>query len=82
MNKKDLDLLERAFDCEVKAALHGTPTPMQTRAIKRADALVEAGHLERATEMWRGVQIEGYELTHLGRMTYCAHCDPNDVPES
>lgn len=75
MNKKDLALLERAYAAEIGAALEGAPRPMQTRAVARAEALVADGLLTKCVESWRGVRIEGYELTHAGRFAYCASCD-------
>lgn len=71
MNKRDMALLEKAFMAEIDAALNGTPRPMQTKSA-RAEALVSEGLLERLEEVWRGVRIKGYGLTHAGRFAYCA----------
>tara|TARA_R110000823_G_C15721597_1_gene478717 strand:- start:38 stop:277 length:240 start_codon:yes stop_codon:yes gene_type:complete len=79
MNKKDLGLLERAFEAEIGAALEGTPRLMQTKATARADALVADGLLAKCVEFWRGIKIEGYELTHAGRFAYCATCEDEDA---
>ena len=75
MNKKDISLLERAFAAETGAALEGTPRVMQTKATARAEALVADGLLHKCVEHWRGVRLEGYELTYAGRFTYCATCE-------
>lgn len=75
MNKKDLALLERAFEAEINAAIEGSPRPMQTRATARASALVADGLLAKCVEVWRGIKIEGYELTHAGRFAYCLTCE-------
>ena len=72
MNKKDLELLARAFSAEIGAALDGAPRLMQTRATARADALVADGLLDKCVESWRGIIFKGYELTHAGRFAYCA----------
>lgn len=74
MNKKDLSLLERAFEAEISAALKGSPPLMQTKATARADALVAMGMLAAQTVLWRGLEIKGYELTHAGRFAYCSTC--------
>lgn len=74
MNKKDLDLLERAFGAEICAALEGTPRLIQTKSA-RAKALAEAGLLHKCSEVWKGIRIEGYELTHAGRFAYCSTCE-------
>lgn len=79
MNQKDIALLERAFKTEILAALEGTPRLMQTKATARADALVADGLLTKCVEFWRGIKIEGYELTHAGRFAYCATCEGEDA---
>ncbi len=78
VNKKDMALLERAFEAEIGAALEGKPRLMQTKATARADALVVDGLLTKCVEFWRGIKIEGYELTHAGRFAYCAACEGED----
>lgn len=75
MDKRDLALLERAFEAEVRGAILKCPRLMQTKATARADALVADGLLTNAAEMWGGARVEGYELTHAGRLLYCATCD-------
>jgi hypothetical protein len=81
MDKKSLALLEKAFSSEIGAALEGSPRLMQTKATLRADALVADGMLRKCVESWRGIEIEGYELTHAGRLTYCATCEaPENSP--
>jgi hypothetical protein len=76
--KKRLALLERAFSCEIEAALDKTPHVMQTRSIKAADALVAEGLLAKRSIKWGAgvfaMTIEGYELTHAGRLIYCSTC--------
>lgn len=79
MNKKDKALLERAFANEVASALTGAPRLMQAKATARADALVADGLLAKRTELWRGIRLEGYELTHAGHFAYCATCDDPDA---
>ena len=73
MNKRELALLERAFNSEIVAALQDAPRSMQTTS-KLADAMVANGLLIKSVEFWRGVKIEGYELTHAGRFAYCETC--------
>jgi len=75
MDKKDFALLERAFEAEVRGAIQKCPRLMQTKATARADSMVADGLLAKAAEMWNGVLVEGYELTHAGRLFYCATCD-------
>lgn len=70
MNKRDLALLEKAFEAEIGAALNGTPRVMQTKSA-RAEVLVAEGLLLKSEEVWRGVRMKGYELTHAGRFLYC-----------
>jgi len=75
VTKKDLNLLERAFSAEISAAIAGLPRVMQTKATARADALVLCGMLNKCVELWHGIKIEGYELTHAGRIAYCDTCE-------
>jgi len=73
MDKRSLDLLEKAFAAEINGALEGGLGLLQTRS-KLADKLVESGHLVKATVRLGGrfpVTIEGYRLTILGNATYC-----------
>jgi hypothetical protein len=78
MNKKSLKLLEQVFLCEINSALSKDGIGLFQTKNKLADQLVSEGYLERKTVLLPGrfpVSISGYELTHLGRFTYCASCD-------
>ena len=79
MNRKNLALLERAFEAEVVGAISGSPRLMQTKAVARADALVADGLLTKGVEFWRGIKLEGYELTHAGRFAYCLTCEDEEA---
>lgn len=74
MNKRTLDLLEKAFEAQVNAALNGGTDLIQTKS-KLAQQLVEDGLLVKDTQMLPGwpsaITIEGYRLTDLGHATYC-----------
>ena len=78
MNKQELAILERAFASEINAAMQGSPLVIQTKS-KVAAKLAEEGFLIRVTESfgsgWPKVQIEGYALTHAGRIAYCMTCE-------
>ena len=71
-------LLEKAFAAEIAGALTKSPRLMQTRS-KLAEELVTEGLLEKVSERFGGgifgVTLEGYKLTHAGRLLYCASCD-------
>lgn len=73
MNKAELALLERAFTAEINAALSKNDVLrlIQTRS-RVAKKLVENGMLRETTIFSGHVSVTGYELTHLGRFTYCA----------
>ena len=80
MNKKELQLLEKAFDAEVHAALSGGLHLIQTRQ-KLAEKMVADGLLAEKTIILGGrfpVTVKGFELTEFGRMTYCMGCEPPD----
>lgn len=79
MNKKTLRLLEKAFDSEVHAALSGGVNLIQSRT-KWAKQMVADGLLAEKTINIGGrfpMKIQGFELTELGRMTYCMNCEPD-----
>jgi len=73
MNKRELALLERVYETEVRSAIYGGPRLCQATS-RLADAMVDDGLLTKSVEIWRGVRIKGYELTHAGRFAYCATC--------
>jgi hypothetical protein len=73
MNKRELQLLERAFIAEIEEGAHGTIGLMQSRS-KAAEKLAEDGYLVKDMQTVGGrfpVTVSGYRLTHLGRLTYC-----------
>lgn len=78
MRKAELRILEQAFEREIDAALtRGKLHLLQTRS-KLAEKLADEGYLSRAKVTIMGyppVIVSGFELTHLGRMTYCATCE-------
>lgn len=76
MKKAEMNILECVFDAEVKGALSGGVHLFQTRS-KAAEKLVSDGLISKAKTTLGGrfpVTIEGYELTELGRLTYCTSC--------
>lgn len=73
MDKRSLDLLEKAFEAEINGALEGHPGLLQTRS-KLAQKLEADGYLVKDAVRIGGrfpVTIEGYRLTILGNATYC-----------
>jgi len=71
MTKPELKILERVFEAEVNCALTGGITHLCRIKSKLAVKLTEEGCLRLSKTVWRGVTIEGYELTELGRLLYC-----------
>src|SRR6266403_549672 len=76
-NKKTLAALEKVFAAEIAGRL-----PFQSKA-KVFRELRDAGLLtpmERTFGSgWSAITVSGYELTHAGRITYCASCGDADV---
>lgn len=74
MKKADLAVLEKAFAAEVERRL-----PFQSRS-EIAHRLAKEGYLQ-PMEITVGagtrfpVLVKGFELTHAGRLMYCASCD-------
>lgn len=79
MDSKRMKLLERAYGAEVDAALSGHPLHIIQTKVTLAETMVDEGLLAKWKGKLSGVTIEGYELTHAGRMTYCMSCD-EEVP--
>lgn len=68
--RRELDLLERAYGAEVEGAIFKRSHIMQTRS-KLAPKLVSEGLLREVVGTYGTLTISGYELTDLGRMSYC-----------
>ena len=80
MNKRELDLLERAFVSEIRSALEGGPGLIQPRG-KLVEKMAAEGYLQACTEVLSGrfpVTLHGYRLTHAGRLAYCMSCGTDD----
>ena len=77
MNKRELALLEKAFESEIEHAITKRGFAFMQTTSKLAKKLVDDGMLVEVTEVLGGqfpVTLHGYLLTHLGRYTYCATC--------
>ena len=68
MTKAKLAILEKAFGAEVENRL-----PFQSKS-KLATSLWADGYLKSMTVHFGNVSVEGWQLTHLGRYTYCETC--------
>lgn len=77
MNAKRLNLLERAYDAEVNAALNGSGLHILQTKSALAKQMAEEGYLQEVKVTFSGVTVEGYELTHAGRMSFCMSCSEN-----
>jgi len=78
MTKKEFDLLDTIYAREIESALQGFPPEFQTKS-KIAKKLEADGFLVQTKSIIAGrfpVVVEGYTLTHLGRMSYCMECAP------
>lgn len=75
MDKKRLELLERAFVVELTAALGGHRFYMMQTKSKLAEKMVAEGYLAKCKENISGATVEGYKLTSVGHMTYCKLCE-------
>ena len=74
MLKKELNMLEKAYEAEIASALNkNIPHVYQTKS-KHAKKLAEDGYLRFTTVCMGNININGYELTELGRLTYCTEC--------
>lgn len=72
--KAEMKMLERAFAAEVENRL-----PFQSRS-EIAHRLARDGYLqpmavEYPADRFGSITVRGWQLTHLGRLTYCMSCD-------
>ena len=68
MKANEIAALGKVFGAEISGTL-----PFQSKA-KIFKELVSSGHLDEMTIRAGIVTIEGYELSHQGRMAYCQCC--------
>lgn len=70
--KAELNALEKVFAAEIENRL-----PFQSKA-KIYHRLCEDGYLEPMSRNFGhdrfGITVTGYQLSHMGRLTYCASC--------
>lgn len=71
MKKTELAILERVFEAEVRGALSRNGIHLFQTKSKLAKKLADEGYLIFTEMNFQGMTISGYELTHLGRLTYC-----------
>ena len=75
MDSKRLKLLELAYAAEINAALSGHGLHMMQTKAALAETMVEEGYLAKCKAKISGATVQGYELTHVGRMAYCMECE-------
>lgn len=81
MDSKRMKLLERAYEAEINAALGGHQLHMMQTKAALAETMVEEGYLAKCKVTVSGATVEGYELTHAGRMAYCMECE-DELPNA
>ena len=71
MKKKELDILEKAFNAQVVSAFGKDFGIIQTKS-KTASKLCDEGFLEDVVINHMNVKIRGYALTIKGTLAYCS----------
>lgn len=75
MNKKELKILEMAFEAEINSAIEKSGIPIIQTESKIAKKLAEDGYLKYVKLNFRGgLSVEGYQLTLAGHYAYCSSC--------
>lgn len=69
--KAELRLLERAFACEISGR---TFQPRPSKVLEKLEAAEAIEHFAKVLPGRFPLYIEGYELTHRGRIAYCESC--------
>lgn len=78
MKKADLAILEKVFAAEIEGK------PLMKSKSKRIFDLEKQGMVKRVlvkVQMRNTVYVEGWELTHIGRFTFCDSCKDFKEPE-
>ena len=78
MDSKRMKLLERDYETELNAAIRGQGVYLMQTKAALAKTMVEEGYLTYGKQEVCGVIVEGYELTHFGRMAYCFSCEDGE----
>ncbi|HGH7262927.1 TPA: hypothetical protein ACHQNL_002685 [Serratia marcescens] len=75
MNKRQIKLLEDAWELDIGHALKEYPIPLLQTKSKVAKQLADDGYLElvtlRSKEKLGEIIFEGYRITHAGIFAYC-----------
>lgn len=72
MKKKQLAILERAWEAEIAHSLKEIRYPLIQSETKVAKQLADDGYLRFVQIADRAFRFKGYQITHLGIMAYCA----------
>ncbi|ENQ3275187.1 hypothetical protein ACEOXS_005225 [Escherichia coli] len=78
MNKKQLAILEKAWDAQISYALKEQAPPIIQTKSKIARQLCDGGFLNEVEITRQMVTFKGYEINHHGIAAYCSHL-PDDV---
>ncbi len=80
MNKAGLKVLEQAFAAEIEDRL-----PFQSRSALAhklaADGYLQPMEINYRPDRFGAVVVKGWQLTHLGRITYCETCKDEPEPQ-
>lgn len=71
MNKKQLAILERAWEAEIACALKEQPLPVIQTKSKVARQLCDDGFLDEVCLNYQMATFKGYQINHLGIFAYC-----------
>ncbi|MGH8261384.1 MAG: hypothetical protein ACREUG_17010 [Steroidobacteraceae bacterium] len=79
LNKATMDALERVFAAEIEGRL---PLYSKAKIYDRLceDGLVEFGTFNLGKDRFGVIRVQGWSLTHAGRLAYCMNCP--DLPDS
>jgi len=78
MNKKQISILEKAWDAEISCALKEIPLPIIQTKSKVARQLCDDGFLDEVTLNYQMSTFKGYQINHFGIFAYCQSL-PDDI---
>ena len=77
--KGELAMLEKLFGAEIEGRLLQSRSQMMLRLVAKGYA--ESAEFTVAVDRFGPMKVKGYQLTHLGRLTYCASCGESSAAQ-
>lgn len=78
MNQKTINALEKVFEAEIQGLLFQSKAKIYKKL--EADGMVTFERQVLGRDRFGSIAVEGWALTHYGRIAYCATCpEPPEI---